>query len=68
LTDSNDETEYELMLETSQNIINKSSKKTIKKLESNSKIIFIEEKVAINKEKIKKLKIELKKLYSNYIS
>jgi hypothetical protein len=68
LTDSNDETEYELMLETSQNIINKSSKKTIKKLESNSKIKFIEEKVAINKEKIKKLKIELKKLYSNYIS
>jgi hypothetical protein len=68
LTDSNDETEYELMLETSQNIINKSSKKTIKKLESNSKIKFIEEKVAIKKEKIKKLKLELKKLYSNYIS
>jgi hypothetical protein len=68
LADSNDETEYELMLETSQNIINKSSKKTIKKLESNSKIKFIEEKVAINKEKIKKLKLELKKLYSNYIS
>ncbi len=67
MADSNDETEYELMLETSQNIINKSSKKTIKKLESNSKIKFIEEKVAINKEKIKKLKIELKKLYSNYI-
>ena len=53
MTDSNDETEYELMLETSQNIINKSSKKTIKKLESHSKIKFIEEKVAINKEKIK---------------
>ena len=68
MADSNDETEYELMLETSQNIINKSSKKTIKKLESNSKIKFIEEKVAIKKEKIKKLKLELKKLYSNYIS
>ncbi len=56
------------MLETSQNMINKSSKKTIKKLESNSKIKFIQEKVAINKEKIKKLKLELKKLYSNCIS
>jgi hypothetical protein len=68
LTLSNDENEYELMLETSQNMINKSSKKTIKKLESNSKIKFIQEKVAINKEKIKKLKLELKKLYSNCIS
>ena len=45
-------------------MINKASKKTIRKLLSHSKIKFIDEKVKINKEKIKKLKLELEMLYS----